>query len=87
MRNGRNLAPDDAEARFPSLCYGKMLPPGYREQIEASRQIKRTVDKVISSIPTAIWRGMLGRWHGFFLVSTFKRSVAPLSTASCANDD
>ncbi|MGA7393341.1 MAG: tetratricopeptide repeat protein [Terrimicrobiaceae bacterium] len=76
------LAPDDAEAQLSiAISYGKMLPlMGIREQIEASRQIKRTVDKAIKLDPNndLAWH-VLGRWHRVLSeVSTFKRSVASL---------
>jgi tetratricopeptide (TPR) repeat protein len=76
------LAPDDAEAQLSiAISYGKMLPlMGIREQIEASRQIKRTVDKSIKLDPNndLAWH-VLGRWHRVLSeVSTFKRSVASL---------
>ena len=76
------LASDDAEAQLSiAISYGKMLPLiGIREQIEASRQIKKTVDKAIKLDPNndLAWH-VLGRWHRVLSeVSTFKRSVASL---------
>jgi tetratricopeptide (TPR) repeat protein len=76
------LVPDDAEAQLSiAISYGKMLPLlGIREQIEASRQIKKTVDKAIKLDPDndLAWH-ILGRWHRVLAeVSTFKRSVASL---------
>ena len=76
------LAPDDAEAQLSiAISYGKMLPLiGIREQIEASRQIKKTVDKAIKLDPNndLAWH-VLGRWNRVLSeVSTFKRSVASL---------
>jgi tetratricopeptide (TPR) repeat protein len=76
------VAPDDAEAQLSiAISYGKMLPlMNIREQIEASRQIKKTVDKSIRLDPNndLAWH-VLGRWHRVLSeVSTFKRSVASL---------
>jgi tetratricopeptide (TPR) repeat protein len=76
------LAPDDAEAQLSiAISYGKMLPlMGIKEQIEASRHIKKTVDRAIAIDPhnDLAWH-VLGRWHRVLAeVSTFKRSVAGL---------
>jgi tetratricopeptide (TPR) repeat protein len=76
------LRPDDSEAQLSiAISYGKMLPlMGVKDQIEASRQIKKTVDKAIRLDPNndLAWH-VLGRWHRVLSeVSTFKRSVASL---------
>jgi tetratricopeptide (TPR) repeat protein len=76
------LAPNDAEAQLSiAISYGKMLPlMGIREQIEASRHIKKTVDKAIQLDPNndLAWH-ILGRWHRVLSeVGTLKRSVASL---------
>lgn len=76
------LEPDDAEAQLSiAISYGKMLPfLGVRRQIEASRQIKRSVDRALRLDPDndLAWH-VLGRWHRVLSeVGTFKRKVAAL---------
>jgi tetratricopeptide (TPR) repeat protein len=76
------LAPSDPEAQLSiAISYGKMLPlMGTKEQIEASRQIKETVDKAIKLDPRndLAWH-VLGRWHRVLAdVNTLKRTLGSL---------
>jgi tetratricopeptide (TPR) repeat protein len=76
------LAPNDSEAQLSiAISYGKMLPlMGTKDQIEASRQIKRTVDKAIKLDPRndLAWH-VLGRWHRVLSdVNTLKRALGSL---------
>ena len=76
------LAPNDAEAQLSiAISYGKMLPfMGIKEQMEASRRIKDTVDKAIKLDPRndLAWH-VLGRWHRVLSdVNTLKRGLGSL---------
>jgi tetratricopeptide (TPR) repeat protein len=81
-RRAAALAPEDAEAQLSvGISYGKMLPYlDTKEQIEASRQIKSSVDKAIALDPRndLAWH-VLGRWHRTLAdVNTVKRRLASL---------
>jgi len=74
------LAPRDAEAQLAiAISYGKMLPlMGTKEQIEAARHIKASVDRAIELDPNndLAWH-ILGRWNRTLSdVSTLKRGLA-----------
>ena len=74
------LAPNDSEAQLSiAISYGKMLPfMGTKDQIEASRRIKDTVDKAIKLDPRndLAWH-VLGRWHRVLSdVNMLKRALA-----------
>ena len=74
------LAPNDSEAQLSiAISYGKMLPfMGTKDQMEASRRIKETVDKAIMLDPRndLAWH-VLGRWHRVLSdVNMLKRSLA-----------
>ena len=74
------LAPNDAEAQLSiAISYGKMLPfMATKEQLEASRRIKETVDKAIKLDPRSdlAWH-VLGRWHRVLSdVNMLKRGLA-----------
>jgi tetratricopeptide (TPR) repeat protein len=76
------LAPNDSEAQLSiAISYGKMLPlMGTKDQIEASRHIKRTADKALKLDPRndLAWH-VLGRWHRVLSdVNTLKRRLASL---------
>ena len=74
------LAPNDSEAQLSiAISYGKMLPfMGTKDQMEASRRIKDTVDKAIKLDPRndLAWH-VLGRWHRVLSdVNMLKRALA-----------
>ena len=74
------LAPNDSEAQLSiAISYGKMLPlMGTKDQMEASRRIKETVDKAIKLDPRndLAWH-VLGRWHRVLSdVNMLKRGLA-----------
>ena len=76
------LAPNDSEAQLSiAISYGKMLPfMGTKDQMEASRRIKDTVDKAIKLDPRndLAWH-VLGRWHRVLSdVNTLKRALGSL---------
>jgi tetratricopeptide (TPR) repeat protein len=76
------LAPNDSEAQLSiAISYAKMLPlMGTKDQIEASRHIKRTADKALKLDPRndLAWH-VLGRWHRVLSdVNTLKRRLASL---------
>ncbi|HEY5741625.1 MAG TPA: hypothetical protein VIS99_03715 [Terrimicrobiaceae bacterium] len=77
------LAPNNSDAQLSiAISYGKMLPLlGVRDQMEASRIIKATVDKAIRLNPDndLAWH-VLGRWHRVLSdTSMLKRSLAALA--------
>ena len=74
------LAPNDSEAQLSiAISYGKMLPfMSTKDQMEASRRIKDTVDKAIKLDPRndLAWH-VLGRWHRVLSdVNMLKRGLA-----------
>ena len=76
------LAPNDSEAQLSiAISYGKMLPfMGTKDQMEASRRIKDTVDKAIKLDPRndLAWH-VLGRWHRVLSdVNMLKRALGSL---------
>ena len=76
------LAPRNAEAHLSiAISYGKMLPyMDTKDQIEASRDIKDSVDKAIELDPEndLAWH-VLGRWHRTLSdVNLIKRRIAAI---------
>jgi tetratricopeptide (TPR) repeat protein len=76
------LAPRNAEAHLSiAISYGKMLPyMDTKDQIEASRNIKDSVDKAIELDPEndLAWH-VLGRWHRTLSdVNLIKRRIAAI---------
>jgi len=74
------LAPDNAEAHLSmAICHVKMVPIlGTKDQMEASRQIKASVDKSIQLNPNddIAWH-ILGCWHQKLAdISVLKRALA-----------
>jgi tetratricopeptide (TPR) repeat protein len=74
------LDPNDPDAQLAvAITYGKLEPlEGNREKFEASRVIKKAVDKVIKLDPGSdlAWH-VLGRWHlALADVSAFERTMA-----------
>jgi tetratricopeptide (TPR) repeat protein len=79
-RRAASLGPSDAEAQLSiAISYGKMLPlMGVKQQLQASRQIKTSVDKALRLDPQndLAWH-VLGRWHRVLSdVSLVKRGLA-----------
>ena len=79
-RRAAALAPNDAEAQLSiAISYGKMLPlMSVKQQLQASRQIKTSVDKALKLDPRndLAWH-VLGRWHRVLSdVSLLKRGLA-----------